>query len=97
VCSSDLSECGVALLLDQHVNRPGHVPATLAKAVEAVSGEIDTAHPGSWGDDEEGLLLKKYLELRSRTSMTDSQSRADKILRKAETGFISNRRNSFIL
>lgn len=91
------SECGVALLLDQHVNRPGHVPATLAKAVEAVSGEIDTAHPGSWGDDEEGLLLKKYLELRNRTSMTDSQSRADKILRKAEAGFISNRRSSFVL
>ena len=32
------SEAGVALLLDQHVNRPGHVPKTLQAAVAAVAG-----------------------------------------------------------
>ncbi|MBI5591033.1 MAG: SH3 domain-containing protein [Deltaproteobacteria bacterium] len=91
------SECGVALLLDQHVNRPGHVPATLAKATDALANEIDMEHPERWGKDEEGLLLKKYLELRSRTSMTDSESRAGRILKKVSTGSISDQRNSYVL
>ncbi len=90
------SECGVALLLDQHVNRPGHVPATLADAIEALAGDMDIQHPERWGDDEEGRLLTKYLELRSGTSMTDSAKRADRILAKATAGALSTRRNSYV-
>lgn len=48
------SESGVALLLDQHVNRPGHVPDTLEKAVALMGGAGD---PNSWSDQEEERLL----------------------------------------
>ena len=67
------SECGVALLLDQDVNRPGHVPGTLAKAVSRMGGASDPQH---WSDDDEARLLDLYVELRAATSMTDSDKRA---------------------
>ena len=89
------SEFGVALLLDQHVNRPGHVPKTLAKAVKALADQLNINNPQSWGDSEEALLIEKYLALRTKTSMTHSQKRAETIRRKVESGLISQKRHSF--
>jgi hypothetical protein len=90
------SEYGVALLLDQHVNRPGHVPATLAKAVAELGQHTDVAHPESWTDHEERELLRLYVELRATTNMTDSDKRADSIQRAVAQGVISDSRGSFV-
>lgn len=89
------SEYFVALLLDQHVNRPAHLPKTLARSVAALDGVIDIDNPGRWGDSEEKILINKYLELRDGTSMTDSQERAIKIYKHVNDGDISNKRGSF--
>ena len=87
------SECGVALLLDQHVNRPGHVPKTLRAAVEALPGV--PADPSKWTDAHERKLLQKYVELRAATNMTDSTKRAQVVLGAVTDGVISDARGSF--
>ena len=89
------SECGVALLLDQHVNRPGHVPKTLRAAVEALAGL--PADPAKWTDTHERKLLQKYIELRAATNMTDSNKRAQVVLEAVGDGIISDARGSFEL
>jgi hypothetical protein len=87
------SEVGVALLLDQHVNRPGHVPKTLAAAVtQLANAPGDSA---TWTDDEEQELLHTYIELRAATNMTDSDKRAQAVLEAASSGLVSTRRGSF--
>lgn len=86
------SECGVALLLDQHVNRPGHVPGTLAKAVSRMGGASDPQH---WSDDDEARLLDLYVELRAATNMTDSDKRAHVIFEAVDNHILSNQRGSF--
>ncbi|MGH7844657.1 MAG: peptidoglycan-binding domain-containing protein [Candidatus Binatia bacterium] len=88
------SEVGVALLFDQHINRPGHVPATLAEAIKDLAGELGV--PDGWDDDDERRLLDYYLELREETNMTDSERRARQILDLAGT-VISPNRHSFQL
>lgn len=88
------SEYGVALLLDQHVNRPGHVPATLREALQQMG---DTGDPQTWTDADERRLLDHYIDLRARTSMTDSDKRAHVILEAVENRVISDRRGSFRL
>jgi Putative peptidoglycan binding domain len=87
------SEAGVALLLDQHVNRPGHVPKTLAQAVRQLASLA--ANPAGWTDDDERKLLHAYIELRAATSMTDSDKRAQAVLEAASRGVVSTRRGSF--
>ena len=90
------SEYGVALLLDQHVNRPGHVPRTLAQAVNQFINErggVDD--PENWGDDDEATLLTIYITLRNRTSMTNAQERADRTKAAVESGTASARRGSY--
>ncbi|PYJ70318.1 MAG: hypothetical protein DME76_05925 [Verrucomicrobia bacterium] len=86
------SEVGVALLLDQHINRPGHVPVTLAEAVRDSIDEL--GDPNDWVDDAERQLLERYLDLRHRTTMTDSKKRAKQIQELAGT-VVSARRGSF--
>jgi peptidoglycan hydrolase-like protein with peptidoglycan-binding domain len=88
------SEVGVALLLDQHVNRPGHVPATLAQAVDDLADEL--GEPDGWDDDAEGRLLDRYLILRARTSMTDAVGRGARIRALAGEA-LSSRRSSFVV
>ena len=85
------SESGVALLLDQHVNRPGHVPATLAKAVSA----LGAGDPQQWSDHDEARLLDLYIDLRAKTTMTDSSKRRNAIFEAADDGIISRCRGSF--
>jgi len=89
------SEYGVALLFDQHVNRPGHVPSTLAKALEELAHHMDVSKPENWTDQEESALLDLYVEHRAMTNMTDSSKRADSIHRAVQRQLISDRRGSF--
>lgn len=86
------SECGVALLLDQHVNRPGHVPKTLQQALDKVG---NSGEPEGWTDEDEKHLLEIYIDLRASTSMTDSNKRAQVTLEEVRNGTISDRRGSF--
>lgn len=89
------SEYAVALLLDQHVNRPGHVAKTVAKAVAALEAEIGVTDPSGWGFAEEKRLIDHYLTIRARTSMTDSQQRADRTRKVIADGNASDERGSF--
>ena len=89
------SEYGVALLLDQHVNRPGHVPGTLARAVATLVAQLGADAPQSWQDAQERKLLALYLQKRAQTSMTDSDGRAKKILDAVRAGLASDKRGSY--
>jgi hypothetical protein len=89
------SEYGVALLLDQHVNRPGHVPKTLAQAVRGITAEL--CGPEAWGSTEERQLLARYLDLRHETSMTSSAMRAKETQRAVARGLASDERGSFVV
>ena len=87
------SEYGVALLLDQHVNRPGHVPKTLAEALTEIGNPKD---PANWNDDDERNLIETYVDLRANTSMTHSDKRAQVIGDAVDAGVISDKRGSFV-
>jgi len=89
------SEYGVALLLDQHVNRPGHVPGTLARAVSTLVGQLGSDAPQTWQDAQEQKLLTLYLQKRAETNMTDSDARARKILDAVRAGLASDKRGSY--
>lgn len=89
------SEYGVALLLDQHVNRPGHVPGTLARAVSTLVAELGGDAPQGWQDAQEQKLISLYLQKRAQTSMTDSDGRAQKILAAVRAGLASDKRGSY--
>jgi len=85
------SEYGVALLLDQHVNRPGHVPKTVLTAINGYK-EKD---PKTWTSDDERAVIKAYLKARAATNMTDSDKRAASIAKSVATGDLSDERGSY--
>ncbi|MCB9293631.1 MAG: peptidoglycan-binding protein [Lewinellaceae bacterium] len=89
------SEYGVALLLDQNVNRGNDVYSTVGEAL----GGFDLDNIGSWTDEDEQLLIEKYLEQRARTKMHDPEGRAGRIREMAGEGenLLSERRNTFAL
>lgn len=89
------SEYGVALLLDQHVNRPGHVPGTLARAVSTLVAQLGADAPQNWQDEHEQKLINLYIQQRALTSMTNSDGRAKSIQKAVALGLASNRRGSF--
>jgi hypothetical protein len=86
------SEYGVALVLDEHVNRPGHVPRTLESAIAGLTGSID---PGQWGDREEADLIELYIAARDTTNMTDPANRATRLCDCVRRGELSAKRGSF--
>ena len=90
------SELGMTLLLDQHVNRPGHVVGTLDKAL---GGLLDQGavpgRPADWSDDHEDLLIDRYVAERARTNMTHALARATRMFNLAEAGKLSSSRGSF--
>ena len=90
------SEYGVALLLDEHVNRPGHVPPTLVAALKTFNDQTGKGNPAGWTTADEGALLKLYLQARAGTNMTDSQKRADAIHDAVGDGRLSVERGSFV-
>ena len=89
------SEFGVALILDEHVNRPGHVPSTLANAVNQFVAATGKSDPASWNDHDEANLLNKYISVRNTTNMTDSNNRANRIRQSVANGLASDLRGSF--
>ena len=89
------SEFGVALILDEHVNRPGHVPGTIANAVNQFIAATGKNDPSTWTDQDETNLLNKYIDLRNGTSMTDSNNRANRIRQAVANGLASDKRGSF--
>jgi hypothetical protein len=95
VCDYATSEYGVALLLDEHVNRPAHVPGTLGGALDELATHVDVRHPDDWSDAEEQELLALYLEHRATTSITDGAARAEAVRAAMTRGTISGRRDSF--
>lgn len=90
------SELGIALVLDEHVNRPGHVPGTLDAALGALiaNGSVGP-DPASWGQAEEDRLITKYIAARATTNMTDPVRRAARLTGMVQRGKLSDRRNSF--
>lgn len=87
------SEFGVSLLLDEHVNRPGHVPGTLEKGIIEYVSDTHRADPAAWTTDDERDVIQAYIRIRNGTNMTGSQKRADKI---AQSGHVSAQRGSFV-
>jgi peptidoglycan hydrolase-like protein with peptidoglycan-binding domain len=94
---SDLvtSEYGVALILDNHVNRPGYVIPCLKAAMEHTGLES----PESWGNEKERRLIQAYLSVREnygKHPMTDAVRRAAVTRRYLDRGVVSDARGSFV-
>ena len=89
------SEFGVALMLDEHVNRPGHVPHTLALAVDEFIHSTGKSDPSRYTDQDEANLLNIYIRIRNGTKMTDSKGRAQRIRQAVVNGLASDKRGSF--
>jgi hypothetical protein len=91
------SEHGIAQLLDEHTNRPGHVPGTLKLGLQALFGSA-LPDPSDWTIADERKLIAAYLKARhARTTskMTDSEARAERITALARQGKLSEARGSF--
>ena len=91
------SEFGVALLLDNHVNRPGYVHACVAEALQR--SNLSPAELSRGGDEEERLVINHYLEVREtygRYPMTDARHRAYVTRGYVVDGIISDRRGTFV-
>ena len=89
------SEYGVALLLDEHVNRPGHVPKTLMAGVGSFISKGGERDPSKWTDEDEAKVLQGYLTARAKTNMTNSKGRASAIRAQVTAGQLSAKRGSF--
>ncbi len=87
------SELGIALVLDEHVNRPGHVPGTLRNAINGLPPGTD---PAQWGDAEEADLIQRYAAAREATNMTNPADRATSIRNCVGAGTLSDKRGSFV-
>jgi hypothetical protein len=96
---SDLitSEFGVALLLDNHVNRPGYVTGCVAEAIKRSNFEYNEFANG--GNDMEDTTLQNYISVREtygKYPMTDAIRRADATRRYLDDGTISAEKGSFL-
>jgi hypothetical protein len=89
------SEHGVALVLDEHINRPSHVPATLAKALDDMIAAGASNDPTTWTGAQEAELIRRYIAERNTTSMTGSAKRADQIAGCVLSGLIADTRGSY--
>lgn len=92
------SSYGVALLLDNHVNRPAWVDNCVQLAM-ATTGLTDA--PANWTDAEEQRLIEAYLRIREDYSengyapMTKARERARGMYADVRQGLLSDRRGSF--
>jgi len=92
------SELGIAQLLDEHTNRPGHVPGTLKLGLQALFGN-SPPDPTDWSNADERRLIAAYLKARharTKSKMTDSEARAGRIEAMAEQGRLSAARGSYL-
>jgi hypothetical protein len=91
------SEYAVALLLDQHVNRPGHVIGCVADAI-ARSG-LTPAQIAQSSADNEALIIQNYLTLRETyggvNAMTKSRERANLIRQEIARSNLATQKFSF--
>jgi hypothetical protein len=90
------SEYGVALILDNHVNRPGYVRPCLERALR----QTGLSHPERWTTQEEETLLEAYLTIRETfgsSPMTHAAQRAAKVRDFRRRGILSGERGSFII
>lgn len=91
------SEYAASLLLDQHVNRPGHVKAVVAAALSQ-SG-ITPQQMANGTDADELKVINKYLTIRKtfgKSPMTNSDTRAKVVKNFLDKGLISAAKKSFI-
>lgn len=94
------SEFGVALLLDNHVNRPGYVRRCVDKAMSTMSNQ----KPSTWDTAEEEELIKAYLRIRKtypddgnpNRPMTDAAKRGERNVRLVKQGKLKTERGSFV-
>ena len=89
------SEYGVALILDNHVNRPGYVDNCLMNAWKQTGLGQD---PSQWTNADEMKLINAYLKIREtfgKSPMTDAAIRAGRTKRYLDNGTISSERHSF--
>lgn len=94
------SEFGVALLLDNHVNRPGYVRRCIDKAM----GTMSNQKPSTWDTAEEEELIKAYLRIRKtypddgnpNRPMTHAAKRGDRNVRLVKQGKLKTDRGSFV-
>ncbi len=94
------SEYGMCLVLDQHVNRPGHLMKMSIGRTDIIGQAVKNAglantDPKTWGTAEETKLIEAYLPLRFASNMTHGEERANKILERVNRGELSRERNSF--
>jgi len=92
------SEYGMALVLDNHVNRPAYIASCLTQAMDAAG--LAGSDPKGWDTTDERRLIGHYLTIRERhghSPMTDAARRAEVTLRYVTEGIISNERGSFVL
>lgn len=88
------SEYGVALILDNHVNRPGYVDNCLELAME----QTGLSDPTNWGTVEERKVIDAYIDIRAtfgKSPMTDANHRARNTKKYLDQGLISDERQSF--
>ena len=90
------SEYGVALMLDNHVNRPGYLRGCVAAALER--SNLTVAEMARGSNDEEQRLIKNYLDIRQtygKHPMTDARQRAAVTRGYVVDSIISDERGSF--
>lgn len=75
-------------MLDESVNRPGHVAGTFGRAVDSFYAAHPTAErdPTKWTAEQraeyEPEIVRSYMAQREKTNMTDPKPRADHIVGK---------------
>ena len=93
------SEYGMALVLDNHVNRPGFIAGCLRDAVTAAG--LKSKEPASWNTDDERAMITHYLKIRQTyrskhsSPMTDAKKRGDRTKKYLTKGIISDKRGSY--
>ncbi|MBL7703377.1 MAG: LysM peptidoglycan-binding domain-containing protein [Ferruginibacter sp.] len=90
------SEYAASLLLDQHVNRPGHVKPVVAAALKQAG--ISAQQMANGSDADELKVINKYLAIRKtfgKSPMTNSDTRAKVVKNFLDKGLISAKKKSF--
>jgi LysM repeat protein len=91
------SEYAASLLLDQHVNRPGHVKDVVSTALKQAGFTPQQLAAGS--DADEMRMINKYLAIRrtfGKSPMTNSDTRAKVVKNFLDKGLISAKKRSFV-
>lgn len=91
------SEYAASLLLDQHVNRPGHVKAVVAEALSQTG--ITPQQLAVSTDADELKVINKYLAIRKtfgKSPMTNSDTRAKVVKNFLDKGLIKATKKSFV-